>query len=327
MDSRLDRRYLLKAASGALVLGMEGMECTEGTAGAEAAARGVLPQRPLGKTGVRVPILGFGTAPAGIRRNVANAVALYNEAIDQGVTYMDTAPTHTGYGIAQKQLGHVLKERRKEVFLVTKCAESRGDAAIRLLDRNLKELQTDRADLVHVHSLGNLDMDVVMGKNGVLRALMKAKQEDRIRFVGVSGHHRPARFLTLLKEFDIDVVMNAVNFADRYTYGFEERVWPVAARKGVGLVAMKVFGGMQYDAKTMTNSQLPAEHLDRAYRYALSLPSVACAVIGMGTKEELRQNLRRARSFRPLTAEERAALAPVGRKLARKLGPHYGPVS
>jgi uncharacterized protein len=320
MERPVSRRGFLRAASGAAALAVE-------AAGAEAAPTTPLPQRPLGKTGIRVPILGFGTAPTGIRRNVANAVALYHEAIDSGVTYMDTAPSHTGYGNSQVQLGHVLKERRKEVFLVTKCHEAGGDAALRLLARNLKELQTDHADLVHVHSLGDLDLASAMGRNGIFRALLKAKKEGLTRFVGVSGHNRPAKFLRALEEFDIDVLMNAVNFADRYTYGFEEKVWPAAARKKVGLVAMKVFGGMKYHEQTMTNSQLPAEHLDMAFRYALSLPNVACAVIGMGTREELRQNLARARAFKPLSEEERADLAAVGRRLAKQLGPHYGPVS
>ena len=147
----MTRRDLFRTA-GALALGAE-----IGAPGAEAADK--LPRRVLGKTGVRVPILGFGTAPCGIRRDIKNGVALYNEAINLGVNYMDTAPTHTGYGRAQEQLGHVLQDRRREVFVVTKCHESGGDAALRLLQKNLKELRTDHADLVYVHSLGDEKTD------------------------------------------------------------------------------------------------------------------------------------------------------------------------
>src|SRR5688572_11147672 len=143
MDPSVSRRALLKTAAASLALGVD-------LDPEESEAQQAIPRRVLGKTGVRVPILGFGTAAAGIRRNVENAGALYNEALDLGLNYFDTAPTHTGYGIAQKQLGHVVRKRRKEMFLVTKCAESGGEAALRLLRRNLKELQTDRADLVYV---------------------------------------------------------------------------------------------------------------------------------------------------------------------------------
>jgi uncharacterized protein len=319
MSEQFTRRDFLRTAAAA-TLGT-GLQAGEGAAAEK------LPHRVLGKTGVRVPILGFGTAPTGIRRNIPTGVSIYNEAIDLGITYFDTAPTHTGYGRAQAQLGHVLKDRRKEVFLVTKCHESGGDDALRLLERNLKELQTDRADLVHVHSLGSLELETALGKNGVLAALLKAKKEGLTRFVGISGHHRPQRFLRVLADFDVDVIMCAVNFADRYTYDFENKVWPAAARENVGLVAMKVFGGMKYSDKGMTNSMMPAQHLHSAFRYALSVPRVSLAVVGMATQEELRRNVQWAKQFKPLTEAERKALAPIGKKLAASWGAHFGAVS
>lgn len=321
-DGCLTRRELIRTAAGALAVGaLAAMEDES------EAAVGTLPRRVLGKTGVRVPILGFGTASCGIRRNLRNGADLYNRAIDAGVNYMDTAPLNTGYGIAQKQLGVVLKDRRREVFLVTKTHESDGDAALRLLERNLKELQTDHADLVYAHSLGSLDMETALGKNGVFAALQKAKREGLTRFVGVSGHHRPARFLRAMAEYPLDVMMCAVNFVDRNTYNFEERVLPVAAEKNIGLAAMKVFGGANWQDKGMSNRMLPPEHLESGLRYALSLPRVAVAVIGMATEEELRRNLLWARRFQPLTAREREALRPVGRALAQKWGEHFGAVS
>lgn len=321
MDRLYSRRELLQmAAAGTLALGMELPE-------AEALAQeGPLPQRPLGKTGVRVPLLGFGTAPTGMRRELKDAIALYNEAIDLGVNYMDTAPEHTGYGKAQVQLGHVLKERRKEVFLVTKCYEARGDDALKLLEKSLKELQTDHADLVYAHSLGELNLDVALSKEGVLPALLKAKRDGLTRFVGISGHSRPHKFLKALEEYEIDVMMNAVNFADRHTYAFEEKVWPTAAQKRVGLVAMKVFGGAQ-SARGASNCMMPAEHLQLALRYALSVPNVALAVIGMGTREELRRNLAWTKRFKRLNDEERGLVATLGRELAEKWGAHFGPVA
>jgi len=111
------------------------------------------------------------------------------------------------------------------MFLVTKCHESGGEAALHLLKQNLKELRTDHADLVHIHSLGDLDLRTMLGKNGIYPALLKAKRDGLIRYIGVSGHSRPARFLTLLREADLDVMMCAVNFVDRHTYDFENGVW------------------------------------------------------------------------------------------------------
>jgi aryl-alcohol dehydrogenase-like predicted oxidoreductase len=78
----------------------------------------LVPQKVLGKTKVKVPVLGLGTAPAGFRSE-KEAIAFYHLCIDSGLTYLDTAPEFAGYGKAQVYLGQVLKERLKEVFLVT----------------------------------------------------------------------------------------------------------------------------------------------------------------------------------------------------------------
>jgi predicted aldo/keto reductase-like oxidoreductase len=289
-----------------------------------------IPQRVLGKTGVRVPLLGFGTASCGIRRSLKNGIELYNLAINAGVTYMDTAPTETGYGRAQEQLGYVLRERRKDVFLVTKVHASSGDAALRLLDKNLKQLQTDYADLVYVHSLGDLDVDEVVGKNGAMSALTRAKKEGRTRFVGISGHHRPSKFVRALNSEwgdNIDVMMLAVNFADRHTYNFEEKVCPLAAKKNIGLAAMKVFGGANWGSKEMSNAMVPGEFHDKALRYALGLPRVSLAVVGMANEEELRENIARVQKYKPLSEGEAKQLTDgPGKQLAQQWGAHFGAV-
>ena len=140
----------------------------------------MIPTRLLGKTGEPISILGFGTAPAGNRLSLRQAVKLYEEALNLGVTYFDTAPDFAGYGKAQEQLGYLLKERRKEVFLVTKCFEPEGDKALRLLEQSLRELKTDYADLVFVHSVGNDKMDpqIVFNRRGCYTALRMLHRSD-----------------------------------------------------------------------------------------------------------------------------------------------------
>jgi aryl-alcohol dehydrogenase-like predicted oxidoreductase len=286
-----------------------------------------LPQKALGRTGVRVPILGLGTAPAGFRPE-REAVAFYNRCIDSGLTYLDTAPEFTGYGKAQAYLGKVLRERRKEVFLVTKCHEPDGEKALRLLRQNLAELQVERADLVYVHSLGadKMPPDQVLGRNGVCKALEKAKRDGLTRFVGVSGHNRPDRFLRALRDWDFDVMMNAVSLVVRHVYDFESKVWPAAARKGVGLAAMKIFGGNARSGEPK-GARMPEAMKEKALRYALGLPQVSVVVVGIHDDAELKQNLAWARAARPLTADEVRALERPTRALAAKWGNVYGPVT
>ena len=228
----------------------------------------------------------------------------------KGRDHFDTAPEFAGYGKAQTQLSHLLRHVRSDVFLVTKCFEPDGERALRLLEQSLRELHTDYADLVFVHSVGANEMDPrkVFSKSGTYAGLMKAKALGLTRFVGLSGHSRPARFVEAMRHLEIDVLLNAVNFADCHTYNFEERVWPIAARSNVGLIAMKVFGGEQHPAPAaLSHCQMPPEHLEMAFRYALSQPHVACVTIGMATQHELADNLRRARMFSPISIAEAEA--------------------
>lgn len=288
-----------------------------------------LPSRTLGKTGVRLPILGFGTAHAGLRLNAREAVHLYEAAFRGGITYFDTAPEFAGYGKAQVQLSHFLKHVRSDVFLVTKCYEPDGDRALKLLERSLRELGTNYADLVFVHSVGadKMDPKIVFGKNGTYAGLMKAKALGLTKFVGLSGHSRPQRFVQALRQFNIDVLLNAVNFVDRHTYNFEEQVWPAAVQANIGLIAMKVYGGaLEPPPSTLSHSKMPVEYHDVAFRYALSLPNVCCAVIGMATPWELEQNLQRARTFQPLSIVEVKRLHETGAPMARQWTDHLGPV-
>jgi aryl-alcohol dehydrogenase-like predicted oxidoreductase len=313
------REFLQAAGAGAAAL----------TAGGLAAAeKGALPQKPLGRTGVKVPAAGLGTAPAGFRPE-KEAVAFFHQCIDAGLTYLDTAPEFAGYGKAQVYLGQVLKERRKEVFLVTKCHEPDGEKALALLKKNLAELQTDHADLVYAHSIGDDKMtpEKIYAGDGVCKALSKAKKDGLTRFVGVSGHNRPARFLKALEEWDFDVMMNAVSLVARHVYNFEETVWPAAAKKGVALAAMKVFGGAPGGEKKPKGARLPDDFLRSALRYALGLPQVSVAVVGIHDNEELKQNLEWLRDYKPLTAEELAALDKPSRELAGQWKAVYGPVT
>jgi aryl-alcohol dehydrogenase-like predicted oxidoreductase len=312
----LSRRDFVRTAGAALLLGNALPAWAEGG--------GKLPQRVLGKTGVRVPILGLGTVAVGNLPDAKKAVALLNRAIDLGVTYIDTAPPRTrvafltGYGKAQAYLKGVLKERRREVFLATKCLEPDGGRTVELLKKNLDELGLEQADLAYTHSIGHAlyPLDGLVGEKGPMEALEKAKKDGLTRFVGVTGHNRPEKFAEVVARRDLDVMMNAVNVVDRHTYAFEDLVWPQAREKGVGLAAMKVFGG------GITACKMPADLLQASFRFAQSVKGVALTVIGMGTEKELEQNVEWARTFTPMTAEEAEELKKKTVALARKWGAH-----
>lgn len=287
-----------------------------------------LPQRVLGRTKQKVSILGLGTAPVGEGPvAVQDGVRVFGEAIDLGVTYIDTARI---YGEAEEMLGHLVPKRRDRLFVATKVSTETAAQAERSLNESLRTLKIDHADLVHIHSVGTKNIDRVLGKGGVLEYLLKQKEKGVIRFIGISGHNSPNKFVRMLETDQIDVVMCVMNYADRNIYNFEEKVLPVARRHSTACVAMKVYagikGGFPNHGKGYIGCATDPPYLRQALSYALDLEGVSVAVVGPYTVEQAREDVEFARNYKPLSEEERASLIQYGKQFAKKLGPRYGPV-
>ena len=298
-----------------------------GAAGSLSTDNEALPRRTLGRTREKVTLLGIGVAPLGSdKTSLKEAEAVVQAAIDHGIRYVDVSPD---YGNAEAKLKPVLKTQRERVFLVTKVNPDRQDRAgvQKQLEESLARMGVDSVDAVHIHNLGDFDMAKLFTADGAIAGLKEARKRGLLRFIGTSGHMRPPRFVTAIETGDIDLTMNALNFADRNNYAFEDLVLPAAKKHGTAVVAMKVLGGAKdwkYDGQTPATL---AEHHAQAIRYSLGLPGVACAVIGLSTVAEIRQAVEVARSFKPLTVEERAALVETGKRLATARGLYYGPVT
>jgi aryl-alcohol dehydrogenase-like predicted oxidoreductase len=290
---------------------------------------GPLPTRVLGRTGVRVTILGLGTAPIGeamVERKEAERI--FGEVMDAGVNYIDTARI---YGHAEEVLGNLVPSRRDRLFLVTKVWTASGAEAEKAFEESLQRLKVDHVDLVHIHHIGDKDIERVLGPDGVLAYLLKQKDAGKLRFIGMSGHARPPRFLRMLETGKIDVMMSVMNYADRNIYDFEGKVLPECRKQNVGVVAMKVYvgikGGFPNHRKGWVGCVTPPERMPQALAYALDLEGVSAAVVGPFTLEQARQNVQFARQYRPLTATERSDLLAYGKEIAPGLGPRYGPVA
>jgi len=273
-------------------------------------------------------MLTLGTAPTGFTKppspqHVADCV---NAAIDLGVNFIDTARL---YDVAEEGVGLGLGRRRKDVFLATKVMADTVADAERSFSQSLRLLKTDHVDLLYFHHVGDRKVEIADGAEGVFTWILKQKKAGKTRFAGISGHNRPHKFLRLLESGEVDVLMAALNFVDRHTYNFEEKVLPVARKHEVGVVAMKVFGGSRNgnypDPKCPP--QLDVEHLELAVRYALGLPGVATLNIGVHNVEQLRKNVEMVRRYQPLTAYEQAKCLALGKELATLWGQHLGPLT
>ena len=288
-----------------------------------------LAKRVLGRTKEKVTILGLGTAPVGEGPiDVEEGIKIFGAAIDRGVNYIDTARI---YGNAEEILGHVIPKQRDKLFVVTKVSTDSAEKAERSLGESMRRLKTDYLDLVHIHSIGGKNIDRVLAKDGALNFLLKQKEKGKIRFIGISGHNRPANFVRMMKTDQIDVVMCVINYADRNIYDFESKVLPEARKRNVACVAMKVYvgikGGFRNHRKGYVGCVTEPALMPQAISYALDLKGVSVAVVGPYTLEHSIQNVGIAKKYKPLSKDQLSDLMKLGKKLAPDLGPRYGPVT
>lgn len=326
MDRRrqITRRKFLQGVAAGAAVGFA-MPSLAAQAGVSA---GALQTRVLGRTNQKVPILGLGTAPLGEGPvGVEEGIKVFSEAIDRGLTYVDTARI---YGNAEEILGHVIPKRRDKLFVVTKVSTDNGARAEKSLADSMRRLKTDHIDLVHIHSIGSKNLDRVLAKDGVLEYLLKQKESGKIRFIGISGHNRPGNFVRMLQTDQIDVLMGVINYADRNIYDFESKVLPEAIKRNVGCIAMKVYvgikGGFRNHRKGYVGCVTEPALMPQALAYALDLKGVHAAVIGPYNLEQAIQNVEIARKYKPLTEKQRAKLLELGKDIAQEIGPRYGPV-
>jgi aryl-alcohol dehydrogenase-like predicted oxidoreductase len=240
-------------------------------------------------------------------------------ALELGVNYLDTAPVYGNEqtGFAEEKMGPGIRELRDKFFLVTKTEEPSYEGTWRLLRQSMKRLQTDRIDLVHLHNFGDEkswgDRKLVFGDKGAMSALREAKKQGVVRYIGASGHVHPTRFHEAIDSGEIDVLMNAVNFVVQHTYDFEHKVWSRAQRLNVGLVAMKVLGGA---VQQEGGFKVDEKFYERAIRYALSIPGIAVAVIGLENIAELEKAAGVVTRSQSLSPEESLDLARAGLELS-----------
>lgn len=283
----MDRRTFIRtAAAGTISLS---------TLNGQTQDQKTLPHRKLGSTGFDVSILGLGCATLGYGPlTVDEGAAVVEACIDGGITYIDCA---SSYGNAEEKVGMVMKRRRGEVVLATKCLERSKEDAWREINRSLERLQTDRLDLLQVHSINSMaDLDRVTASDGALQSAIRAKEEGLCQFVGITGHTRPEVIAAALERYPFATILCPLSSTDALVNDFGPVVFPLADRKKCGVIAMKVLA-----AGRMTT--FPS----RSIRYSMSLP-VSTAVVGMGSISEVSENIAVARNFVPMPEQEARSL-------------------
>jgi predicted aldo/keto reductase-like oxidoreductase len=295
-DGGIDRRTFLRG--GAAGLGLLALAPASEAATAPAQPR-VQRKVRLGRTGLQIPDIGFGSS------RLAGDESLVRHALARGITYFDTAESYTG-GAAEETLGRALAGVREQVVLTSKVsaeADDTRDELMRALEGSLRRLRTDRIDIYLNHAVN----DVARVKNPEWAEFVaRARQQGKLRFSGVSGHGgRLADCLDHVLDHDLaDVLLVAHNFGQdpafyaKLTAGFDfvavqpelPRLLAKAKQKDVGVVAMKTLRGARL------NDMRPFEReggtfAQAAFRWVLSQPHVDALVVTMTSPAQVDEYL------------------------------------
>ncbi len=262
-----------------------------------------LPTVVLGKTGVTIPRMAFGLGSRFCTiKSEEEADNILRKALDSGLYYWDTASVYSnadGKIISESRIGNVVKENRNRIFLSTKISNRDPYEAMRSIELSMRRMETDHFDILMIHDVHSLeDNKKILEKGGLLDILYRMKEEKVARFIGFSGHADPRALTDMAEKGNFDTMLFAMNhwpggkgnLSDR-----QEQVIPVAQRKNMGIMLMKVIRPLD------TIKELNADEL---VRYVLSLDGPHGITVGMDSMKVLESNLRILKEFKPMSSLE-----------------------
>jgi aryl-alcohol dehydrogenase-like predicted oxidoreductase len=260
-------------------------------------------KRVLGKTGMNLTVLGYGGAEIGFRGVPEQTVdQLINGALDAGLNVIDTAECYID---SEEKIGKFASKRRNEYFLFTKCGHDKdGDhwnpkKMTEQIDRSLKRLQTDRVDLLQLHSCTELQLR----KGEVIEIVQRARDAGKTRFIGYSGDGHAALYAVQSGIFD--TLQISVSIADQEAI---ELVLPSAKEQGMGVIAKRPIANAVWKESSKPAEyyqpywerlhQLdydflranPGQDVATALRFTLSVDAVHTAIVGTTKPDRWKQN-------------------------------------
>jgi len=292
------RRFLHAAVVTALVTSLRNHHAQAQTA--------TIPKRPLGRTGEKVSMVGLGGYHLGMQKDEQESIRIIRAALDSGINFLDNSWDYNS-GQSEIRMGKALRDGyRQKAFLMTKIDGRTKKAAVDQIEESLRRLQTDHVDLLQFHEvIRDTDPARVFAEGGGMEAVVEAKKQGKLRYIGFTGHKSPDIHLKMLETafahgFTFDTVQMPLNVMDAHFDSFEKRVLPVLVKHQIGVLGMKSMGDkLILNSKTVT----PVECL----HYAMNLPT-SVVITGCESMEILQQALDAARSFQPMSAAEVSSL-------------------
>jgi aryl-alcohol dehydrogenase-like predicted oxidoreductase len=262
--------------------------------------------RTLGSTGEKVSAIGLGGHHIGRPKDPAEGIRIIRTAIDQGITFMDNCWDYHN-GESERRMGLALRDGyRQKVFLMTKFDGRTRKATAQQIDESLGRLQTDHIDLIQYHeNIRMEDPDRFFAPDGALEAVLAAKKAGKVRYIGFTGHKDPAVHLRMLEvaashQFHFDTCQMPLNVMYAHFRSFGRNVLPKLLEQKIGVLGMKPMG----DGNVLRAGNITAIE---CLHYALNLPT-SVVITGCESVARVEQAVEAARTFKPLTSNEVAAL-------------------
>ena len=296
MDT-MDRRHFMKSSvmgASLSLLSSSPLTAITRQAGPSPGAQGKVITRPLGRTGIELPVVSMGVMRA-------DNPALVRAALESGMKHLDTSH---GYqkGNNETMLGELLKDYPRDSFVIsTKVPPDAKDAFLANLDLSLERLRMEYVDILYVHGLTAGD-DVL--SPSTLDALRVARESGKARHIGVSTHrNEPEVIRAAIRSGVYEVVLTSVNFKQDH-YPDVKKAIAEAAAAGVGIVAMKTMAGAFHDKERTKPINCKA-----ALKWVLQDPNVTTAIPGITAFDQLTENAGVNHDL-AMTEEEKSSLVP-----------------
>ena len=273
----------------------------------------VLPTRKLGKTGLDVTIFTLGGGP--YNTNMQGEEAIVEAAFKGGCRFFETAKAYR----TEPAFGKVLEPYRKEIVLSTKSGAFDAETLNRDLDASLKALRTDYLDIYLMHNVSTMESLKRKLDGGVFDAMLKAKEEGKIRHIGFSGHsdYKVNSHLIDKKLPDLEVMLVPVNVIDPVKDSFILNTLPTAIDNNIGIMAMKPLGGGAMMGADITWGEGKGKKRPRvipdiigmkdAQHFVYSMP-VSTVSYGCTSVEQVEEDISLARNYTLMTKSEQETL-------------------
>lgn len=264
----------------------------------EEVRKGDMIYRNFGSSGEKISAIGLGGFHIGTLPSEQECTKLIRSAIDRGITFMDNCWDYHN-GKSEVWMGQALRDGyRDKVFLMTKIDGQTRRSAAKQIDECLKRLQTDRIDLMQMHEMIRPeDPGRVFGESGAIHALLEARKQGKIRYLGFTGHKDPAIHLAMIETgrkngLKFDAAQMPLNVMDAHFKSFEKQVVPVLVKDGSAVLGMKPLGS----GDILKSGKVKAIE---CLHYALNLPT-SVVITGIDNQKILDQAFEAARTFKKL---------------------------